>query len=176
MIRLEKARFDDCQTFCKWENEDEVIQYLSISKGKTMEMTIREFLLRENDAHVRDFAVYDGDVLVGRAFLSRYDGNAKSIDITRIYIGDKANRGRGLGTELTRVLLKYCFEELGLNRVTLDYLDGNPAQKIYRNLGFVDEGVARQAGFKDGAYNNFNLMAMLRSEYEQNILSYPTWN
>lgn len=166
-ITIKRATYKDCEDFCKWENEDEVIRYLSISKGKTMEMTIREFIKREEDATVFDFGVYWDKELVGRAFLSRYDQNAKSIDITRIYIGDRKNRGKGMGTKLMQVLMAYCFEELNLNRVTLDYLDGNPAQKIYENLGFVGEGVARQAGFKDGTFNNFNLMSMLKTEYEK---------
>lgn len=166
MIQLEKAKFDDCEIFCRWENEEAIIQYLSISKGKTMEMTIREFLQREGDAAVMDFGVYHEGELMGRAFLSRYDLEARSVDITRIYIGDPEKHGQGLGTAMMKVLLQYCFEDLNLNRVTLDYYDGNPAEGIYRRLGFVSEGVAREAGYKDGSFNNFNLMSMLRSEYE----------
>ena len=166
MVEIRKAKYDDCDYFLKWENDCDVIKYLSISEGKSMEMVIREFIDREKDDQVRDFSVlYQGEI-IGRAYLSRYDKNAKSIDITRIYIGDASKRGRGLGTKLMLVLLDYCFKDLALNRVTLDYFDGNPAQKIYKDLGFQSEGLARQAGFKDGVYNNFNLMSMLKEEYD----------
>ncbi len=170
MVEIKKAVFDDCQAFNRWENIDEVIKYLSISKGRSMEDSIREFIQRENDDSSRDFAVYYGKKIVGRAFLSRYDKNTSSIDITRIYIGDESDRNKGIGTALMVVLLKYCFIELNLNRVTLDYLDGNPAKKIYETMGFVNEGVAREAGFKDGVYNNFNLMSMLKKEYKARYL------
>ena len=165
MVEIRKARYEDCEAFVQWENDEEVIKYLSIPRGKTLEMTIREFIQRESDDSVMDFGVYYQDKIIGRAFLSRYDRVSHSIDITRIYLGDSSNRGKGLGTDMMKLLMHYCFENLNLNRVTLDYLDGNPAQKIYRNLGFVDEGIARVAGFKDGVYHNYNLMSMLKKEY-----------
>lgn len=165
MIFLKKAVFDDCVDFNRWENDENVIDYLSISKGRTIEESIREFLQREADPSIFDFTVYHEEKKIGRAYLSRYDKNAHSIDITRIYIGAIDQRGKGLGRALMEELLRFCFEELGLNRVTLDYFDGNPAQELYRSIGFVSEGVAREAGFKDGKFNNFNLMSILRREW-----------
>ncbi len=62
--------------------------------------------------------------------------------------------------------MKYLFEELDMQRVTLDYFTGNvKAANLYRRLGFVDEGVARNACSKDGIYYDLNLMSILRDEY-----------
>lgn len=165
MISLRKAVFEDRELFNRWENDEDVIGFLSISKGRTMEETIREFIQRESDPSMFDFLVVHQGKKIGRAYLSRYDKNARSIDITRIYIGESEYRGRGLGRALMEELLRFCFEELELNRVTLDFFDGNPARELYLSLGFVPEGVAREAGFKDGKYNNFNLMSILRREW-----------
>lgn len=167
MIILRKASYSDCELFNRWENDEEVIRFLSISKNRSMEESIREFIAREQDESVMDFLVLSGDVPIGRAFLSRYDQKNGSIDITRIYIGEAAYRGRGLGYEMMRALNRFCFEELGLHRVTLDFYDGNPAQSLYRSLGYMPEGVARDAGYKDGRYHNFNLMSLLRHEWEK---------
>lgn len=166
MITIRAVEYTDCGQFLKWENDPNVIRNLSISQGKTMEEMVRELIARESDDSMFDFAVLENGRMIGRAFLSRYDRQAQSIDITRIYIGEEADRGKGYGTAMLEVLLAFCFEELDLHRVTLDFYDGNPAQKVYRRLGFVDEGVARDAGYKDGRYHNFNLMSMLRKEYE----------
>lgn len=167
MISLRKASFDDCALFNIWENDERVINFLSISKGRTMEETVREFFVRESDASMFDFVVLHEGRAIGRAYLSRYDKNSKSVDITRIYIGEMNLRGKGLGRELMEKLLEFCFEEFGLHRVTLDYFDGNPAQELYKSMGFQSEGVAREAGFKDGKYNNFNLMSLLKREWEE---------
>ncbi|MDO5096391.1 MAG: GNAT family protein [Peptostreptococcaceae bacterium] len=166
MITLRKAKFDDCTYFHKWESDDNVIQFLSIPKGKTYEEVVREFIKREQDDTMMDFAVLLNGEMIGRAYLSRYDKNTKSIDITRIYIGEQEHRGKGLGRVMMLALMRFCFEKLELNRVTLDYFDGNPAQAMYEALGFAFEGVAREAGYKDGAFYNFNLMSMLQSEWK----------
>ena len=39
------------------------------------------------------------------------------------------------------------------------------AAELYRRMGFVNEGVARNACAKDGIYYDLNLMSMLRDEY-----------
>lgn len=167
MITLRKAIFDDCVKFNQWENKESVIEFLSISKGRTFEETVREFISREQDATVFDFAVLNDGKMIGRAYLSRYDKISRSIDITRIYIGEDDCRKKGLGRELMEYLIKYCFKELGLSRITLDHYDGNPAQELYKSLGFIYEGVLKDAGFKDGKYYNFNLMALLRKDWNK---------
>ncbi len=73
MISFRKATFSDCELFNRWENDENVIQFLSISKGRTMEETIRELIMRENDPTVFDFMVLSDDMPIGRAYLSRFD-------------------------------------------------------------------------------------------------------
>ena len=63
-------------------------------------------------------------------------------------------------------LLKYLFEEMNMERVTLDYFTGNErAASLYKSLGFVSEGLARNACKKDDKYHDLNLMSMLLEEY-----------
>lgn len=165
MITFRKAQFSDCEQFNRWENDEEIIRFLSIEKNRSMETTIRELIARENDESIFDFVVLYQDEPIGRAYLSRYDKKSSAIDITRVYIGEPSLHGKGLGRAMMEALLEFCFGELQLNRVTLDYYDNNPAEHLYRSLGFLSEGVAREAGRKDGVYYNFNLMSLLRREW-----------
>ena len=88
------------------------------------------------------------------------------MDITRIYIADKAIRGTGLGEEALRAALKLAFEEMNRERVTLDHFTGNQiASHLYLKVGFQYEGVMRHGGKKDGKYIDLHLMSMLRDEY-----------
>lgn len=167
MITLEKATFADCELFNKWETDAETIEFLSIEKNRAMETTIREFLDREKDQNAFDFVVLYNGEKIGRAYLSQWDKNSRRIDITRIYIGDKSYKGKGLGRVLLSSIVEYCFNILEVNRISLDYLDGNPAQKLYESLGFVKEGVFREMFFKDGRYYNYNLMSILKKEWQK---------
>jgi RimJ/RimL family protein N-acetyltransferase len=56
-------------------------------------------------------------------------------------IVDDTKRGRGYGKELIALSLKYAFEILKADRVTLGVFDNNPpACRCYRSAGFRDTG------------------------------------
>ena len=168
MLTFEKAAFDDCKLFNEWENDLETIKFLSIEKNRSLENTVREFFYREKESNSFDFSVLYKGNKIGRAYLSNWDRNSRSIDITRIYIGDKNYRGRGIGKELLNKLIEYCFNILEVNRISLDFYDGNPARSLYESAGFKHEGVLREVFFKDGKYHNYNLMSLLKREWKQN--------
>jgi diamine N-acetyltransferase len=54
-----------------------------------------------------------------------------------------------------------------MNRLWLLVLENNePAKNLYKKMGFVNEGVQRQAIFKEGQYHDYIMMSLLRGEYE----------
>lgn len=86
----------------------------------------------------------------------------------RIRIGVPQDRGQGHGAEACRLLLAFGFRDLNLHRIWLQVFDDNePALKLYRKLGFLEEGRQRQAAFVDGRFKSIVLMSMLREEYRE---------
>lgn len=84
-----------------------------------------------------------------------------------IGIGEPAMRGRGFGSDATRVLLRYAFLELNLNCVALEVFSFNvPAIAAYRKVGFKEDGLMRSFLYRDGVHYDMHLMSMLRSEWE----------
>jgi RimJ/RimL family protein N-acetyltransferase len=82
-------------------------------------------------------------------------------------IGDADYRGRGYGSDALRVLLKFAFLEMNLNRVGLEVMSYNTAAlTAYERIGFVREGVQREVVYRDGAYYDIIGMGMLRREWE----------
>lgn len=78
-----------------------------------------------------------------------------------------AHRGRGLGTEAMRLMLRHAFGPLGLQRVHLHVYDDNPAARLYERLGFRVEGRLRRHGFKRGAFRDQLVMGILREEWSE---------
>ncbi|GAB4392153.1 MAG: spermidine N1-acetyltransferase [Gammaproteobacteria bacterium] len=75
-------------------------------------------------------------------------------------------RGKGYATESFLYFFDYYFNQMGLNRLYLNTLETNDvAVKLYRKLGFIEEGRARQAIFRDGQYQDLIWMSLLRDEY-----------
>jgi RimJ/RimL family protein N-acetyltransferase len=87
----------------------------------------------------------------------------------RIRIGDKAVWGHGLGTEATRLLVRYGFNDLNLDRIWLRvYASNERAIKLYQHLGFQIEGTWRQAARVDDHPEDVVLMGLLRTEWRSN--------
>lgn len=80
-----------------------------------------------------------------------------------IAIPDPARRGRGHGGDALRALIDHGFRDLGLERIHLDVLVSNEgAIRLYRRLGFVEEGIRRRHFYVDGNFRDVLSMAVLR--------------
>ena len=83
-----------------------------------------------------------------------------------IYIGNLASRRKNFAEEATRVILEYAFNVLNLHRVFLRVLATNTgAVALYRKLGFVSEGVMRDASFADGKFGDVLCYSLLEDEF-----------
>jgi RimJ/RimL family protein N-acetyltransferase len=86
--------------------------------------------------------------------------------IGRVAVAPHA-RGSGIATEMLRWLTALAFEELGLHRVELLVFSFNaPALACYERIGFVREGVARQARKGSDGYWDVIHMALLEDSYK----------
>ena len=103
------------------------------------------------------------DEVVGEVVLAGWDEGNRSCWF-RILIG-AAGRGRGLGTEATRLVVDHGFRVLGLHRISLEVFDVNPrARHVYEKVGFVHEGTGRDALLLDGEWVDVHFMAVLEPE------------
>ncbi|CAL9463921.1 Spermidine N(1)-acetyltransferase [Streptomyces sp. enrichment culture] len=113
-----------------------------------------------------DLAVTDRATgeLVGEVVLYEWDPDARSCTF-RTLIGPRG-RGRGLGTEATRLVVGHGFARLGLRRIQLEAYGDNPrALHVYEKVGFVVEGVRREVTFRNGAWTDEVIMAILDREW-----------
>jgi RimJ/RimL family protein N-acetyltransferase len=103
---------------------------------------------------------YIGFVILGKIDQEHLSGSY------RIGIENPAYWGRGYGTEVTRLMLRYAFETLGLHRIGLRVADYNArAARCYEKSGFRLEGVERDSFFVDGQWHDDLLMAALSDEW-----------
>ena len=106
-------------------------------------------------------------------------GTCRLLDITHrnrsaefvIFIGEPEERGKGYGTEATRLMLDYAFTALGLNNLMLKVYEFNLAgQHAYRKAGFKEIGRRRQAQFMGGKRWDIIYMDCLANELESPVL------
>lgn len=102
--------------------------------------------------------------LVGESVLNTWDEGNQSCGF-RILIG-APGRGRGLGTEATRLTVDYGIRELNLHRISLEVYDFNPrARHVYEKVGFVYEGTGRDALRFDEEWIDVHFMAVLSPDW-----------
>lgn len=81
-------------------------------------------------------------------------------------IGESEYRGKGYGEDAMRVAMRYAFEELNLFRVTLNVIAYNQrARRMYRKIGFAEEGCEREFCQRDGQRYDLVYMGLLFNEW-----------
>ncbi len=171
-VRLRAIEREDIQHFVRWLNDSEVTQFLLIHSplSKAMEEKWFDQQVETPPTRGQVFAietlVNDEWVLIGNCGLHNIDSVNRRAEFG-IFIGEKEYWNQGLGTEATRLVLKHGFEDLNLHNIYLNVYSTNPrARKAYEAAGFVQEGVQREAVFKNGRYIDLILMSILQSEWK----------
>lgn len=120
---------------------------------------------REQDDRL-DLAVVETATgrVVGEAVLNEWDPGNESCGFRILLV--PGTYGRGLGTEATRLIVGYGFEKLGLHRIWLEVYAFNPrARRVYEKVGFVAEGVLRDALLWEGERVDATVMSVLAPEW-----------
>jgi diamine N-acetyltransferase len=123
----------------------------------------------EDDA---PFTIYERETLrpIGNTGLHSVDYRNRSATFG-ILIGESECRGKGYGTETTRLMLDYAFTALGLHNVMLTVLEFNPAGiRAYFKAGFKEIGRRRECRMMGGKLWDEVYMDCLRSEFESPVL------
>ena len=75
---------------------------------------------------------------------------------------------QGYGGQIVLKLLRWCFEDVGLNSVVAKvFTDNSAAVMMFSRCGFTVCGVMPEAIFKGGEYRDIYVMTALRREYDK---------
>ncbi|QKE85028.1 GNAT family protein [Arthrobacter sp. NEB 688] len=98
--------------------------------------------------------------VVGEVVLNDWDPGNRSCGF-RTFVG-REGRGRGLGTEATRLVVEHGLRTMGLHRIELEVYAFNPrARHVYEKVGFVHEGTGRDALRFDDGWVDVHRMAVI---------------
>ncbi len=126
-----------------------------------------EPLLRGERAGWAGFAIYRLPNLepIGYANLRDWHTPHRTAEFG-ITIGNASQRGRGFGTEATRLVLRWAFEMIGVHNVWLDTVSTNVAAiRAYEKAGFREIGRIREARRIGGGVADVVLMDCLATEF-----------
>jgi len=154
--------------FQRWYSDPEVARLTRYQEGPMPAAEIERFFQSRvlgTDSLALAIHLRGSDRLIGTCAFSQLDGDNGSA-LFHITIGEKDAWGQGYGTEATELMLDHAFERLRLHRVALSVFAFNErAIRSYRKVGFILEGRARDAIWRDGRYWDELQMSMLEGDW-----------
>ena len=147
MLRLRPYKHCDSLKIAKWiKDEDVFLKWGGDRFGDfpiSAEIIDEKYSLKNGDCAEPDnfypWVAFDDENGVIGHFIMRYiHGDNRVLRFGWVVVDDTI-RGKGYGTEMLKLGLKYAFEILGVDVVTIGVFENNDrAHSCYRKVGFVD--------------------------------------
>jgi RimJ/RimL family protein N-acetyltransferase len=167
-VTLRRHRPGNLRAFLRWYTDPEVARLTRYASGPLTPNEIERFFagrIMGPDFLAMAIHVKETDRLIGTCAFSQVDGD-NGAALYHITIGEHDAWGKGYGTEATELMLAHAFSTLGLHRVALSVFEFNlRAIRSYEKSGFVVEGRARDAIFRDGRFWDEMHMSVLAPEW-----------
>jgi len=137
-IALREFEENDIENKVKWINDEKNNRYLHYDIPLSVEKTFEWF---KNKARNRmDCVILYDNIPVGLIGLIGIDKINQKAEFY-ISMGNENFKRKGIATIATKLILKYAFEELSLNKVYLNVDEDNTAAcRLYEKLEFQLEG------------------------------------
>ena len=117
------------------------------------------------------------DGTVGMTGLRNIDWKNGTADAAGMRIAKTNLRCKGIATDAYMTLFKYAFEELRLNRINGSALQYNAISlHVTQKVGFKQEGIQRQAVYKNGKYEDVVMLGILKEDYYQKVQELKYWD
>jgi len=167
-IELRRHARENYRLYGEWYGDQEIWRLTSWAASPLSPCAVeRLFEDRELSSTDDSFAIHlkGEEEPIGVISLMNISDANDSAELS-IIVGHPEDRHHGYGAEAIDTILRYGFEELGLNRVGLSVFEFNEdAISTYETLGFREEGRLRQALKRDGAFHDAILMSILEPEW-----------
>lgn len=168
-VFLRPSERTDVTTFVRWFTDADVLRNLAMRSPMSLaaeEQWFDRMLQAQgtSDYHFVICLLADARP-IGTIGLHEVDAQNGTAEFG-IAIGEKAEWGKGYGTDATRAICEFGFAQLRLERIGLQvYAANERGRRTYERVGFVHEGTLRRAHFADGRHHDVHVMSLLRDEW-----------
>ena len=169
-VRLRAIEPSDAEYFIRWNLDSERARHLDFVWPPTSEASVRAWVEEQSKRKLEHDSFHwmienqDGEPV---GSISTHDCNPR--DGTLSYGVDVApeQQRQGYAGEAIRLVLKYYFEELRYQKVTVPVHSDNPASiRLHESLGFQREGTLRRMFFTRGHFVDVIWFGMTAEEFQ----------
>ena len=170
-VKIRALEPDEYLETIKWRQDEATSDMVVGQKRYVSTDTERSWILNAIKDHeagrVLRFGITVGDspCLVGLIIVNSIDPVNRSCRYANI-LAPGGVRGKGIAFAARLYVYRYLFEEWGMNRIAGHILAENLASRRFsERFGTTQEGVLRQAVFKNGRFQDLVIYSMLRDEF-----------
>jgi RimJ/RimL family protein N-acetyltransferase len=174
-VKLRAIEPGDWETFWAWNHDDEMTRNLDWVWFPQSREAVRIWAEEasrkrpENDEFHWVIESRDGAVV---GSIATHDCNRRCGTFGYGINVLSTHRRNGYASDAIRVVLRYAFEELGYQKVTVEVLAFNEASiSLHQRLGFQSEGRLRRMIFTGGQYFDLLMFGMTKEEFATNSLN-----
>ncbi len=176
-VTLRAIRQEDAELLHLWANDAQLWEMLGgWHFPYPIESTRKWIDSLAKDSLNQRFAVETPELgLIGSANLVEIDWKNRNA-FHGMMLGNPEIRGKGLGKDTIFAIMRYAFEELGLQRLDTTIIEYNePSIQTYSRCGWKHEGTLRNWYFRKNQYWNKLLFGVTREDYFERIASDDYW-
>jgi len=109
-----------------------------------------------------NFAITIGDKVIGGVGLEPREDVYRKTALLGYWLSEEL-WGKGIITEVVKLVTAYAFEKLDIIRIQAGVLSKNPASmRVLEKAGYVKEGISRNAVIKNGEVMDEHVYAILK--------------
>lgn len=147
-MRLRPYKSCDAKYIINWLNDEKTFQNWGGERFGSFPITAKtiddKYKLNNGDCVEEDnfypMTAFDDSGVVGHFIMRYINGNNKILRFGWVIV-DNTKRGNGYGKQMLKLGLKYAFEILKVEKVTIGVFENNfSAYKCYKNIGFKEVG------------------------------------
>jgi [ribosomal protein S5]-alanine N-acetyltransferase len=158
---------DVTDAYLSWLHDEETVRFLESGIYPVTRAQLERYVLEASPSATSvHFAIclQEDDRHVGNVKLAPIHPVHRSA-VFGILLGEKDVWGKGVATDAVRCAVKYAFDTLNLERVSLGVISTHDAAiRVYEKVGFRREGVERRALWRNGKWHDRLVMGILRGE------------
>jgi RimJ/RimL family protein N-acetyltransferase len=164
---LRRAAEADVAFLAELASHDEVEPFMAAVSARGRDELLDEVRRSEDDPqHHGRFVVEVGGEPAGALAFSVANRRSRIADVHAVMLHPD-HRGRGLGVEATKLLVRHLVFDLGYHRVQLEVYGFNErAIGLFERAGFVREGARRRAYDRHGDWVDGVLFGLVREDLE----------
>lgn len=170
---LRKLVSEDVKDIYAYASNDEVSKYMSWDTHKSIEDSkgFINFVLgkyEKDEAGEWGIVLKETGKLIGSTGCYQYSKQNSCAELG--YAINRSHWGKGIMPEAVNGVLKFAFEEMGLNRIECyHYVLNEKSGRVMQKVGMTYEGTARGKIYAKGMYCDVKQYAILKKDWEKKV-------